>query len=269
MSSKTEAPPKTQLAGSVERVTFYNPENGFSVLRLRVRRRREPITVVGTLPSAQPGERLILEGHWQTDPVHGAQFRPDQAAVLPPVDLEDIQLYLGSGLIPLIGPVLAGRIVETFGAHTLELLDSDPGRVREVPGVGPRRGESIAAAWTQHRALRSVAAFMTEHQLDARFAPRLLSAYGTDAPKVLSSNPYRLVGEVPGLGFAAADRLGRSLGVRRGAVARLQAATHAALLRAAERGHTRLADLELVTEAAALAEVDVQLGRANLDPAAK
>ena len=100
---------------------------------------------------------------------------------------------------------------------------------------------------------------MTEHQLDARFAPRLLNAYGTDAPKVLSSNPYRLVGEVPGLGFAAADRLGRSLGVRPGAVARLQAATHAALLRAAERGHTRLADLELITEAAALAEVDVQL----------
>ena len=100
---------------------------------------------------------------------------------------------------------------------------------------------------------------MTEHHLDARFAPRLLKAYGADAPKVLSSNPYRLVGEVPGLGFATAHRLGRSLGVRPGAVARLQAAAHAALLRAAERGHTRLADLELITEAAALGEVDVQL----------
>ena len=259
MSSSPVAPTTTHLEGSVERVTFYNPENGFSVLRLRVRGHREPLTVVGTLPAAQPGERLALDGHWQTDPRHGAQFRPEQAAVLPPADLDDIQRYLGSGLIRLIGPVLARRIVETFGEHTLDVLDTDPGRVHEVPGVGRRRAESIAAAWTQHRALRAVATFLTEHRLDARFAARLLATYGTAAPRVLSANPYRLVGEVPGLGFAAADRLGRSLGVSSGAVARIQAATHAALLHAAEQGHTRLASGELIAQAAALADVERQL----------
>src|SRR5436190_7445349 len=259
MSSSPAASTTTHLEGSVERVTFYNPENGFSVVRLRVRGHREPLTVVGTLPAAQPGERLALEGKWQTDPRHGAQFRPDEASVLPPVQLDDIQRYLGSGLIRLIGPVLARRIVGTFGEHTLEVLDTEPGRVREVPGVGLRRAQSIAAAWTEHRALRAVATFLTEHRLDARFAPRLLATYGAEAPKVLSANPYRLVGEVPGLGFSAADRLGRSLGVRSGAVARLQAAAHAAVLRAAEQGHTRLASSELVAQAAALADVERQL----------
>jgi exodeoxyribonuclease V alpha subunit len=259
MTGSLVASNPTHLEGSVERVTFYNAENGFSVLRLRVRGRREPVSIVGTLPAAQPGERLTMEGHWQTDPRHGAQFRPEQAQLLPPADFEDIQRYLGSGLIRLIGPVLARRIVETFGEQTLEVLDTDPGRVREVPGVGRRRGESIAAAWTEHRALRAVAAFLAQHRLDTRYAPRLLAIYGTDAPSVLGANPYRLVGDVPGLGFAAADSLAHSLGVGSGAVARLQAATHAALLRAAEQGHTRLASSSLIAQAAALAEVDAQL----------
>jgi exodeoxyribonuclease V alpha subunit len=131
--------PAATLEGAIERVTFYNPENGFSVLRLRVRGRREPVSVVGTLPAAQPGERLVLEGRWQTDPRHGAQFRPEHAEVHPPAALEDIQRYLGSGLIRQIGPVLAQRIAETFGEATLQVLDTQPERVREVPGVGAQR----------------------------------------------------------------------------------------------------------------------------------
>jgi exodeoxyribonuclease V alpha subunit len=248
-----------RLEGSVERVTFYNPETGFSVLRLRPRGRREPVVVVGTLPAAQPGERLTLDGQWQTDPRHGAQFRAQHAEVLAPAGLEDIERYLGSGLIRLIGPVLAGRIVATFGERTLEVLDSEPIRVREVPGVGRRRGESIAAAWTAHRALRAISVFLGNHQLDTRYAPRLLAAYGTDAPRILLANPYRLVGDVPGLGFAAADKLGRSLGVRTGAVPRLQAATLAALVRAAEQGNTRLTSGVLTSTAATLASVEPQL----------
>jgi exodeoxyribonuclease V alpha subunit len=248
--------PEATLEGAVEHVTFYNPENGFSVVRLRVRGHREPVAVVGTLPAVQPGERLVLEGHWHTDARHGDQFRPQRAQVCPPAALEDIQRYLGSGLIRQIGTVLARRIVETFGEATLEVLDEQPQRVREVQGVGAQRASSIAAAWTEHRALRGVAGFLSEHGLDTRYAPRLLAAYGVDAPRVLAANPYRLVGDVPGLGFAAADRLGRTLGVRPTAVARLQAAVQAALLRAAERGDTRLSADRLATSAAELAGLD-------------
>src|SRR4051795_11223743 len=135
------------LDGAVERVTFYNPTNGFSVVRLRVRGRREPIAVVGTLPAVQPGEMLVAVGTWQPDPRHGAQFRPNSAEVRRPSDVDGIVRYLGSGLVKQIGPVLAKRIVGTFGERTLDVLDTTPERVREVPGIGPSRAKGIAAAW--------------------------------------------------------------------------------------------------------------------------
>src|SRR4051794_807869 len=257
------------LDGSVERVTFYNPENGFSVVRLRLRGRRETIAVVGTLPAVQPGETLALTGQWRTDPRHGAQFHPAAAEVRPPSTVEDTIRYLGSGLIRQLGPTLARRIAEHFGDETLPILDAHPGRVREVPGIGPQRASALIAAWEDHRALRAVSAFLSAHGLDTRFAPRLVAAYGQDAPRVLGANPYRLVAEVPGLGFSSADRLGRDLLVRPSAPARLQAAVHAALLRAGEEGHTRQSRAALATAAAALADLTpVDLERAITQPLA-
>ncbi len=251
------------LDATVDRVTFYNPENGFSVVKARVRGRRDPVAVVGTLPAVQPGEVLHLTGEWRTDPRHGAQFSPSSASVSPPSDAESIVRYLGSGLIRQLGPVLAQRIVAAFGDRTLAILDATPERVREVPGVGSGRATALAAAWSEHRALRAVTAYLSEHHLDTRYAPRLVAAYGADAPRVLSANPYRLVADVPGLGFAAADALGQSLSIRPAATARLQAAIHAAMLRASEQGHTRLTRDALTEQAAALAGVDTALA----DPA--
>ena len=239
------------LEGTVERVTFYNPESGFSVIRLRVRGRREPIAVVGPLPAAQPGELLSLTGVWRTDPRHGAQFQPTSAEIRRPSDLEGIRIYLGSGLIRQIGPVLAGRIVAAFGERTLDILDADPERVREVQGIGRQRAHTIAAAWVEHRSLRGIVAFLSAHRLDIRFAKRLLDTYGEAAPRTLAANPYRLVGEVKGLGFAAADRIGESVGVRPSAAARLQAAVLSALVEAGEAGHTRMARTDLAAAATA------------------
>jgi exodeoxyribonuclease V alpha subunit len=260
-SSTANAPAAAEVAleGVVERVTFYNPTNGFSVVRLRVRGRREPIAVVGTLPAAQPGEVLDLHGRWQTDPRHGAQFRPTSAEVRRPSDIDGIVRYLGSGLVRQIGPILAKRIVGVFGERTLEILDASPGRVREVPGIGPQRAQGIAAAWTQHRALRDVMAFLAEHGLDTRFAPRLVTIYGADAPQILSANPYRLVADVSGIGFHSADRIGMDRGIRHTAPARLQAAVQAALLTASQNGHTRLDRPSLIAAAAELAEVEPSL----------
>ena len=255
----TPSGPEVALDGTVERITFYNPTNGFSVVRLRVRGRRDPITVVGTLPAAQPGELLVLRGRWQTDPRHGAQFRPASAEVRRPSDVDGIVRYLGSGLVRQIGPVLAKRIVGTFGARTLDVLDATPERVREVPGIGPQRARGIAAAWAEHRALRDVMAFLAEHGLDTRFAPRLMAAYGAEAPRILGANPYRLVADVPGLGFPSADRIGKDRGVRHTAPARVQAAVQATLLTASQNGHTRMVPPALVDAAAAVAEVPPEL----------
>ena len=249
----------TSIEGAVERVTFFNPQNGYSVVKLRVRGRREPVAVVGTLPAVQPGETLLVSGCWQIDPRHGAQFRADSASTSPPTTCDSIVRYLGSGLIRQLGPVLAERIVKTFGDKALEVLDTRPERVREVPGIGPQRAQAVAAAWAEHRALRAVSAFLVEHKLDARYAPRLVAAYGPDAPKVLSANPYRLVADVPGLGFGAADHLGQDLEIRPTAPARLQAAVHAATMQAAEHGHTRVSRDDLSEQAAELAGVPPEL----------
>jgi exodeoxyribonuclease V alpha subunit len=260
------ATPGTDVAldGTVERITFTNPTTGFSVVRLRVRGRREPITVVGTLPAAQPGELLVMTGRWQTDPRHGAQFRPTTAKVRRPSDIDGIVRYLGSGLVPQIGPVLAKRIVGTLGAETLDVLDATPDRVREVPGIGPQRAKGIAAAWAEHRALRDVMAFLAEHGLDTRYAPRLLAAYGTDATRILSANPYRLVADVPGLGFPSADRLGRDREVRHTAPARIQAAVQAALIDASQNGHTRLLRPDLIRASASVADVAPELAASGV-----
>jgi exodeoxyribonuclease V alpha subunit len=247
------------LDGTVERVTFFNPENGFSVLKVRVRGRRGPVAVVGTLPAAQPGERLVMTGRWRVDPVHGTQFGPDAAEVRPPAAADDVVLYLGSGLVREIGPVLARRIVAHFGERTLDVLDAQPERVREVPGIGPRRAASLSSAWAEHRALRDVSAFLASHKVDTRLAPRLVQALGTEAPRVLATNPYRLVAEVPGFGFASADRLGKSVAIRPTAPARLQAAVQAVLVRASEQGHTRTGLASLLEAAAGLTGVDEPL----------
>ena len=181
-----------------------------------------------------------------------------------PSDVDGIVRYLGSGLVRQIGPVLAKRIVGTFGERTLDVLDATPERVREVPGIGPQRARGIAAAWAEHRALRDVMAFLAEHGLDTRFAPRLLAAYGTDAPRILSANPYRLVADVPGLGFPSADRLGKDRGVRHTAPARVQAAVQAALLAAGQNGHTRLLRPALVEAAATIADVPPELAESGV-----
>jgi exodeoxyribonuclease V alpha subunit len=254
----TESMPVT-LEGAVERITFYNSENGFGVVRLRVRGKSKPVAVVGTLPAVQPGELLVLTGRWRVDPRHGAQFEPASAEIARPTDAAGIVLYLGSGMVRQIGPVLAKRIVAVFGDHTLDVLDATPGRVREVPGIGPQRAEAIERAWIEHKALRAIVAFLSTHGLDPRYAPRLIKAYGPDAPRILAANPYRLVAEVPGLGFAAADRLGSAIGIRDSSPGRLQAAVHAALLRAAERGHTRMDPEILAATTATVAHVDRDL----------
>jgi exodeoxyribonuclease V alpha subunit len=244
------------LEGTVERVTFFNPENGFTVLRLRVRGKRDLVAVVGTLPAVQPGELLVLAGRWQIEPRHGTQFVPVSAEISRPSDVDGIIRYLGSGMIRQIGPILARRIVAVFGSDTLAILDGSPERVREVPGIGRQRAIAIAAAWREHCALRGIVSFLADNQLNPRFAPRLLRAFGPDAPRILAANPYRLVAEVPGLGFGAADTLGAAIGVRQTSPARLQAAVLAVLIAASEHGDTRLPRPDLIAAAARTAGVD-------------
>ncbi|MBI3977779.1 MAG: AAA family ATPase [Chloroflexi bacterium] len=252
------------MQATVERVTFFNPESGFAVVRVRASGERDLVTVVGRLSEVHPGEVLALEGRWVTDPRHGRQFQASAVQVRRPADVNGLLRYLGSGLVPGLGPVLARRVVDHFGEQVLTILDETPERVREVPGIGAARARSLAEAWARQRSVRRVVEWLRDRNVSTLYASRIVQAYGEDAPSILAANPYRLALEVPGFGFVAADQLGRAAGVRADAPVRAQAAVEWCLHRAADDGDCYLPYGELCGRAETATGLDQPAAAAAL-----
>ncbi len=244
-----------QIEGSVERITYYNEENGYTVLRLHVPGQRELVTVVGELPQVTPGERLRLEGVWITHPRYGRQFKAERCQQLLPATVEGIRRYLGSGLVKGVGPVTASRIVKRFGLETLRILDEEPHRLREVLGVGPKRAAAIARAWEEQKAIKDVMLFLQSHGVSTNLAVRIYKTYGDEAIAVVQQDPYRLARDVWGIGFKTADKIARHLGIPLDAPSRLQAGIAYALSQMADQGHVYVPEETLITTAAELLEV--------------
>ena len=226
------------LTGEVVRLPFYNPENGHTVAIVQTA--TQTVTAVGNMPDVQPGESVSLEGQWTLHPVYGPQFAVSRATTSRPSTEVAMQRYLGSGLVPGLGPVLAKRLVTYFGTAVLDVLDQTPQRVAEVAGIGKKRREWLVQAWAEHRVLREIIAFLSEYQLSTLYAQRLYRELGAIAPALLQANPYRLAEAVPMIGFKAADRIAHQQGTPPGAPTRLHAGIEAALREAAGDGHTYL-----------------------------
>lgn len=243
------------LTGEIVRRTFYNPENGHTVAVVQTT--TQTVTVVGKLPDVQPGESVSLEGQWTIHPVYGPQFAVTHCTTSRPGTLEAIQRYLGSGLVPGLGPVLAERLVAYFGSAVFEVLDQTPQRVAEVAGIGKKRMEWLCQAWAEHRALRDIIQFLYEHHISTLYAHRLYRELGAGSPALLRANPYRLAEAVPMVGFRAADQIARQQGTPPGASTRLHAGIEAVLLEAASDGHTYLPFGELLKRAGQLLGEDL------------
>jgi len=205
----SSSPPPETLEGEIIRVTFYNPQTGHTIAAVQVKGHPAPITVLGKLPDVQPGEGVRLEGTWTVHPVYGRQFAASRCATGRPGTAEAMRRYLGSGMVPGLGLVLAERLVNHFGASVLDVLDHEPGRVAEVPGIGAKRTAWLREAWAEHRALRDIIQFLSEHGINTLYAQRIAQTFGPGALAILRANPYRLAQEVPAVGFAAADALTR------------------------------------------------------------
>jgi ATP-dependent exoDNAse (exonuclease V), alpha subunit - helicase superfamily I member len=231
------------LEGTVERITFRNEENGYTVLRLAPDEAggAEPVAVVGRFPAVAVGERLRLWGQWVHHPQYGRQFAATDFVVVAPSTVEGIRRYLGSGLIKGIGPALADRLVRHFGVDTLYVIEHEPERLLEVEGIGPQRAEAIARGLRQQRAIRQVMVFLQGHGISPAYAARIYRVYGDEAVERVRANPYRLAAEVPGIGFKTADGIARSVGIAPDAPERLAAGLEYALEEAAGRGHVCLA----------------------------
>lgn len=253
------------IEGSVERITYYAGETGFSVIRVKPARPRGIpqgamtrdglVTVVGELPEINPGESLKLTGRWMTHPKHGRQFRAERCERVLPATIEGLRRYLGSGMIRGVGPVIAERIVRKFGAETLEVIDADPGRLREVLGIGPRRVEQIAVAWEEQKAIQEVMIFLQSHGVSTRLAVKIYKQYGDASVDVVQSNPYRLARDVWGIGFRTADKIARDMGLPADSPERVQAGVMYTLSQQADEGHVYLPQPELATKAADLLAV--------------
>jgi hypothetical protein len=225
------------LAGLVELITFHNQENGFCVLRVKVRGQRDLITVVGHAASIAAGEWVQMTGGWNNERTHGLQFKADFLKASPPTTLEGIERYLGSGMIRGIGSRYARRLVAAFGEKVLDLIEQQPDRLQEVPGIGPKQ---IIAGWAQQKVVREIMLFLHANASARRGAVRIYKTYGIDAVQVISANPYRLARNIGGIGFVSADRIAEKLGIEKTAMVRVRAGVSYALAEALDEGHCGL-----------------------------
>jgi exodeoxyribonuclease V alpha subunit len=268
-TGKTSAPTAAsvrELRGVVERITYQNPQNGYTVARLSPERGGAEaeaargddrlVTVVGTLADLTPGEAIIARGWWRNDPRHGWQFMASDYRSTLPATLQGIRKYLGSGLVKGVGPVNAGRIVDAFGEATFEIIDTTPERLTTVKGIGPVRAGRIAAAWVEQRHIREVMAALQGFGLSTSLAVRIYKQFGDQSGTVLTKTPYRLAREVWGIGFKTADTIARAVGIDIDAPERIQAGVLHALSVVADLGHTLLPEGDLLVQAADLLGVD-------------
>jgi exodeoxyribonuclease V alpha subunit len=240
------------LRGTIERITYHNEENGYSVVQLLPDGQATTITVVGNMLGINIGESVALTGAWVAHSQYGRQFKAETVQTVLPATVAGIERYLGSGLIKGIGPVTAKRIVRKFGAETLTVIEQEPERLLEVLGVGRKRVDMIAKAWAEQQKIKEVMLFLQSHNVSTGLAVRIYKRYGDDAVEVVRSDPYRLAREVYGIGFLTADKIARELGIAPDAPERVAAGVAYALSQAADEGNTYLPEKELTKRAAEL-----------------
>jgi len=251
------------LDGVLERVTFANPETGYTIARIAPERGSgvgaELVTAVGPLLGAQIGEFLRLRGRWSSHPKYGRQFEVHSYATVLPATAAGIQRYLGSGLIKGIGPVMAERMVAHFGVDIMHIIEDSPGRLIEVDGLGPKRTALIAAAWAEQKAIKEVMIFLQGVGVSTSLAVRIYKKYGDASVSVVRAEPYRLAADVWGIGFKTADTIAASVGIARDSPERIKAGLAYTLSEAADDGHCYLPEPNLIADAAKILDVPAEL----------
>ena len=247
------------LRGAVERITFHNEENGYTVAQLTPEGQNYTVTVIGNMLGINVGEAVELIGVWMAHPQYGRQFKADTVRTILPATIAGLEKYLGSGLIKGIGPVTAKRIVRKFGLETLQVIEEKPQRLLEVLGVGRKRVDLITRAWAEQQKIKEVMLFLQSHNVSTGLAVKIYKAYGDDAIEVVQNDPYRLARDIFGIGFITADKIARAIGIAQDAPERVAAGVAYVLSEAADEGHVYLPSAELTQRATEMLSVDAKL----------
>ncbi|MEU3775153.1 ATP-dependent RecD-like DNA helicase [Streptomyces sp. NPDC032472] len=248
------------VEGVLERITYANEESGYTVARVDTGRGSgDLLTVVGSLLGAQPGESLRMEGRWGSHPQYGRQFTVENYRTVLPATVQGIRRYLGSGLIKGIGPRIADRIVEHFGTDTLDVIEAEPKRLIEVPGLGPKRTKLIGAAWEEQKAIKEVMVFLQGVGVSTSIAVRIYKKYADASISVVKNQPYRLAADVWGIGFLTADRIAQAVGIPHDSPERVKAGLQYALSQSTDQGHCFLPEERLIADGVKMLQVDTGL----------
>ena len=247
------------VKGTLSRLTYQNPENHYTVCRVKVKGLHDPITVVGHLAGVAEGEQLSLEGSWTSHPKYGDQFKAQTYEVTLPATVSGIRKYLGSGLINGVSSFLADKIVDTFGEQTLEIIENQPEKLLDVHGIGRAKKDLIEKSWNRHHSVRRVMQFLQENSIAGAHAGTLLKTYGTSAMEILESDPYLIARDIPGLGFSTADTLARARGIEAEDQRRLAACMIWQLLLREQDGHVYAEKKKLIRDCSRTAGVDETL----------
>ena len=267
MQPSAPSPPPESLSGLIERVTFFNEDNGFAVLKVKVKGHRDLVCVVGSLPSVNPGEWINAQGQWVQDANFGRQFRAEILTSTAPTTREGIEKYLGSGMVKGVGPVYAKKLVEKFGEGIFDLIEHRSARLEEVEGIGPKRRQRIKAAWAEQKVVREIMLFLHSHGVSTSRAVRIHKTYGDQAIETVRANPYRLAQDIHGIGFKTADQIAQQVGIPVDSLVRATAGLNHVLLEATGDGHCALPVETLLDEAGELLLVEERIVRAALDRA--
>ncbi len=249
----------TDLQGQIERITYTNEENGFTIAKVKVYGNPELVTVVGNLMDPVPGEIIKMKGEWSNHPKYGEQFKITHYKTSVPASVYGIQRYLGSGLIKGIGPIMAKRIVNKFGKETLDIIEDEIERLAEVDGIGKKRIGMIKKAWEEQKEIRKVMLFLQSHGVSSGYATKIFKQYGDHSIAVVSENPYRLATDIFGIGFVTADSIAEKLGFAKDSELRAEAGILYVLHQLADDGHVYYPYDSLVEKCREILEVEREI----------
>ncbi|MBT4273580.1 MAG: ATP-dependent RecD-like DNA helicase [Verrucomicrobia bacterium] len=252
---------KESISGLIERVTYFNEESGFVVLRVKIKGRRDLLTVVGQSISANVGEWVKAEGVWARDREHGLQFKAERLVCTPPTNIEGIEKYLASGMIKGIGPVYAKKMVTRYGEKIFDIIETASAKLESIDGIGPGRRRKIKDAWQEQKVVRKIMVFLHSNGVSTSRAVRIYKTYGEEAIEKVQNNPYILARDIRGIGFKSADHIAQKLGIPEDSLHRAQAGLNHMLTEASGNGHCGLPEDLLIRQTTELLAVDESIPR--------